>query len=36
MQAIHKLLAPVAELSFDSQHKGPWLSPRKPEPAPTD
>ena len=36
MKAIHAMLAPVAELSFAGEHKGPWLTPRKPEPAPTD
>ena len=35
MQAIHKLLAPVAELSFAKEHRGPRLAPRKAEQAPT-
>ena len=29
MQAIHKLLAPAAELSFSPPHRGPTLTPRK-------
>lgn len=36
MKAIHSMLARVAELSFAGEHKGPWLTPRKPEPAPAD
>ena len=36
MKAIHEMLAPVAKLSFAGEHRGPWLTPRKPEPATTD
>lgn len=36
MRAIHKLLAPVAELSFAGEHKRPRLTPRKTQPASAD
>jgi hypothetical protein len=29
MKAIHAMLAPVAELSFAEEHRGPMLTPRK-------
>ena len=36
LQAIRKLTAPLAELSFAGERKGPWLTPRKPESATAD
>ena len=36
MKSIGQLLAPVAELSFAEEHVGPFLTPRKREPAPAD
>jgi hypothetical protein len=36
MKAIHSMLAPVAELSFAGERKGPWLTTPKPEPATAD